>query len=136
MQVKISARHGHLSDSAQQTIREKSQKLLHYFERLTFIEVTVDLQEDAKTVEVLATAEHKHEFVARETNGEAQVALDMALDKVVHQLRRYKEKIQDHRRTPSTGGAAVSHPASPALAFQVSILPSACTTFMVPGLVT
>jgi ribosome-associated translation inhibitor RaiA len=36
----------------------------------------------------------------------------MALDKVVHQLRKYKEKIQDHRRTPSTGGGAVSPPAA------------------------
>ncbi len=112
MQVKISARHGHLSDSAQQSMREKAQKLLHYFERLTIIEVTVDLHEDAKTVEVLALAEHKHEFVARETNGEAQVALDMALDKVIHQLRRYKEKIQDHRRTPSAG-EDVGGPAAP-----------------------
>jgi len=112
VQVKISVRHGHLSDAAQQTIRDKAQKLLHYFERLTFIEVTVDLQEDAKSVEVLATAEHKHEFVARETNGEMQVALDMALDKVVHQLRRYKEKIQDHRRTPSAGGPAAAPPAA------------------------
>lgn len=109
MQVKISARHGHLSDSAQATIREKAQKLLHYFERLTIIEVTADLQEDAKTVEVLAKAEHKHDFVARESNGELQVALDMALDKVVHQICKYKEKIQDHRRTPSTGGGVAGH---------------------------
>jgi putative sigma-54 modulation protein len=116
VQVKISARHGHLSESAQQTIREKAQKLLHTFERLTFIEVIVDLQEDAKTVEVLASAEHKHDFVARESNGEMQVALDMALDKVIHQLRRYKEKIQDHRRTPSagegSGGPAAPPPAA------------------------
>ena len=112
MQVKISARHGHLNDSAQQMMREKAEKLLHFFERLTFIEITVDLHEDVCTVEVLATAEHKHEFVARETNGEAQVALDMALDKVVHQLRRYKEKIQDHRRTPSAG-EGVGGPATP-----------------------
>lgn len=114
MQVKISARHGHLSDSAQETIRDKAQKLLHYFERLTFIEVTVDLQEDAKTVEVLVSAEHKHDFVARESNGEIQIALDLALDKLVHQLRRYKEKIQDHRRTPSAGDMAGGTPARPA----------------------
>jgi putative sigma-54 modulation protein len=111
VQVKIAARHGHLSDSAQDTIREKALKLLHYFERLTIIEVTVDLREEAKTVEVLAAAEHKHDFVAQETNGEMQVALDMALDKVIHQLRKYKEKIQDHRRTPSAGdGAAAGRP--------------------------
>lgn len=114
MQVKISARHGHLSDSAQATIRDKAQKLLHYFERLTFIQVTVDLQEDAKTVEVLVSAEHKHDFVARESNGEIQVALDLALDKLVHQLRRYKEKIQDHRRTPSAGDMVSGTPARPA----------------------
>jgi putative sigma-54 modulation protein len=112
VQVKISVRHGHLSDPAQQTIRDKAQKLLHYFERLTFIEVTVDLQEESRSVEVLAKAEHKHEFVARETNGEMQVALDLALDKVVHQIRRYKEKIQDHRRTPSAGGPAATPPAA------------------------
>ena len=112
MQVKISARHGHLSESAQQMMREKAQKLLHYFERLTIIEVTVDLHEDKNTVEVLASAEHKHDFVGRETNGEAQVAFDMALDKVIHQLRRYKEKIQDHRRTPSAG-ENIGGPAAP-----------------------
>jgi putative sigma-54 modulation protein len=75
------------------------------------IEVTADLHEGLTTVEVLATAEHKHEFVARENNGDVQVALDLALDKVVHQIRRYKEKIQDHRRTPSTGDGAGGAPA-------------------------
>jgi len=112
VQVKISARHGHLSDAAQAVIREKAQKLLHFFERLTIIEVTVDLQEDQKAVEVLASAEHKHDFVARETNGEIQVALDMALDKVAQQLRRYKEKIQDHRRTPPANGGGAAGPAA------------------------
>jgi putative sigma-54 modulation protein len=111
VQVKISARHGHLGDAAQAMIRDKAQKLLHYFDRLTIIEVTADLHEDQKTVEVLVSAEHKHDFVARESNGELQVALDLALDKVVHQLRRYKEKIQDHRRTPPANGAA-GRPAS------------------------
>jgi putative sigma-54 modulation protein len=110
VQVKISVRHGHLSDAAQATVREKAQKLLHYFERLTMIEVTADLHEGAATMEVLASAEHKHEFVARETNGELQVALDMALDKVIHQLRKYKEKIQDHRRAPSAGDGAGARP--------------------------
>ena len=104
MQIKIAVRHGHLNEPAQQLIRDKTQKLLHFFERLTMIEVTVDLQEDSKSVELLVSAEHKHDFVARESAAELQVALDMAVDKLVHQLRRYKEKIQDHRRDPSRSG--------------------------------
>jgi putative sigma-54 modulation protein len=114
VQVKISARHGHISDAAQQVIREKAEKLLHFFDRLTMIEVTVDLQEDRKIVEVLAKSEHKHDFIARETNGETQVALDLALDKVVQQLRRHKEKLQDHRRTPSAGEVAAASARPPA----------------------
>jgi len=101
VQIKTSVRHGHLSESAQQLVRDKAEKLLHFFDRLTMIEVTVDLQEDSKSVELLVQAEHKHDFVARESAAELQVALDAAVDKLVHQLRRYKEKIQDHRRDPS-----------------------------------
>ena len=103
MQIKISARHGHLSDATQQFIREKAQKLLRFFDRLTSIEVTVDLKTDLRQVEFLVSAEHKHDFVARESNDDILAAVDLVVDKLEGQLRRYKEKVQDRRRTPSTG---------------------------------
>jgi putative sigma-54 modulation protein len=106
VQIKISVRHGHLSDETQQFIRDKAEKLLHYFERLTMIEVTVDLKKDQKRVEFLVQAEHKHDFVAHESAAELPAAVDLALAKLALQLRRYKEKIQDHRRTPSAGEVA------------------------------
>jgi putative sigma-54 modulation protein len=106
VQIKISARHGHLSEATQKFIRDKAQKLLHIFQRLTMIEVTVDLKEDQKVVEFVVSAEHKHDFVARERNDDILAAVDLVLDKLENQLRRYKEKIQDHRRTPSVGEVA------------------------------
>ena len=106
MQIKISVRHGHLNEETQQFIRDKAEKLLHFFERLTMIEVTVDLKKDQKWVEFLVQAEHKHDFVAHESNHDLLAAVDIVLDKLSLQLRRYKEKIQDHRRTPSTGEVA------------------------------
>jgi putative sigma-54 modulation protein len=106
VQVKISARHGHLSEATQQFIRDKSQKLLHIFQRLTMIEVTVDLKEDNKLVEFVVSAEHKHDFVASERNSDILAAVDLVLAKLENQLRRYKEKIMDHRRTPSAGEVA------------------------------
>jgi putative sigma-54 modulation protein len=108
VQIKISARHGHLNDNAQQFIRDKAEKLLHYFDRLTMIEVTVDLRGDQKHVEFVVQAEHKHNFVAHDQDSNLLAAVDLALDKIEGQLRRYKEKIQDHRRTPSTGEVASS----------------------------
>jgi putative sigma-54 modulation protein len=103
VQIKISARHGHLSEASQQFIQDKAQKLLHIFQRLTMIEVTVDLKDDQKLVEFVVSAEHKHDFVARERNNDILAAVDLVLAKLEGQLRRYKEKIQDRRRTPSAG---------------------------------
>ena len=107
VQIKVSVRHGHLSEDHQQQIRAKAEKLLHYFSRLTQIEVIVDLKhETRKDVEFHAWAEHKHEFVAHESDGELIPAVDLALDKVIQQIHRYKEKIQDHRRDVPTGQVA------------------------------
>ena len=106
MQIKISARHGHLAEDTQRFIQDKAEKLLHFFNRLTMIEVTVDLQSEPKVAEMVVQAEHKHDFVARETHHDILAAVDKVVDKLEGQLRRYKEKIQDHRRTPSTGEVA------------------------------
>jgi putative sigma-54 modulation protein len=118
--VKIAVRHGHLSENTQRIIRDKAEKLLHFFERLTMIEVTVDLNhrgdgrppedrkalEDKCRVEFVVQAEHKHDFVAHESHVDVLAAVDLALDKIEGQVRRYKEKIQDHRRRPSVGDVA------------------------------
>ena len=108
MLIKISTRHGHLSDETKQFIEQKASKLLHFFDRLTSIEVTVDLQNDLKSVEFVVSAEHKHDFVASERNGDVRAAVDLTLAKLEKQLRKYKEKVQDHRRTPPMGAAPSS----------------------------
>jgi putative sigma-54 modulation protein len=103
MQIKVSTRHGHIDDEIQGRIKEKAERLTHLFDRLTMIEVTVDHQRSDSLVEFLVQAEHKHDFVAREKHTELMAAVDLALDKISMQLRRYKEKIQDHRRDVPMG---------------------------------
>jgi putative sigma-54 modulation protein len=114
VQIKISARHGHLAEPTQQFIREKAQKLLHLFSRLTMIDVTVDLQDDVKVVEFNVSAEHKHDFVASERHKDVLAAVDLVMAKLEGQLRKYKERVQDHRRRPSAGEAAGAPPAEDA----------------------
>lgn len=105
MQVKVSARHGHLSEEHQAQVAEKAEKLLHFFDRLTFIEVTVDFRKgQEKAVEVVASAEHAHKFVGHGTGPDLMAAVAGAVEKAQHQIKHYKEKIQDHRRDPSHGG--------------------------------
>jgi putative sigma-54 modulation protein len=98
VQIKLSARHGHLSDAHQQDIRQKAEKLLHIFDRISMIEVTVDLGDKIfKKVEILVDAEHKHDFIAHDQHEELMAAVDLAVDRIKHQVHRYKERIQGRR---------------------------------------
>jgi putative sigma-54 modulation protein len=99
VQVRVSTRHGHLSDTSQAKIASKAEKLLRIFDRLMEIEVVVDLSDDHQPrVDVNVTAEHKHDFVAHVQNHELMVAVDLAIEKVEHQLRKYKEKVVERHR--------------------------------------
>lgn len=104
MQVTVSARHGHLDDTTQQQLQERAERLLHFFDRLISIQVTADLQRDRGDhlrVEIIAEAEHKHEFIAREQGADVLAAFGLAAEKIKQQIKHHKEKLQDHRRDPS-----------------------------------
>lgn len=103
MQVAITCRHGHLHAETREHVSTKAEKLLTYFERISAIQVTFDFGNGQASAEILVDAEHKHNFVATDTAAEAGVAFDGALAKMEQQLKKYKEKIQDHRRDPSLG---------------------------------
>ena len=99
MQVQIACRHGHVRDDVRELMIHKAEKLLTYFERVTAIIVTVDLKvADHVKVEIQVDAEHKHDFVAAHEDADATVAFDQAMHKMEHQIVKYKEKVQDHRR--------------------------------------
>ena len=101
MQVAITTRHGTLSPSANEHITRKAEKLLTFFDRVTAIHVTVEYSNDRVNVEILVDAEHRHDLVASESGDNVIAVFDAALHKMEQQVRKYKEKIQDHRRDPA-----------------------------------
>ena len=63
MQINVSARHGHLSAASQSKISAKVSRLERYFDRITSLDVTVDLANTSlPAVEIIATAEHFHDM--------------------------------------------------------------------------
>jgi len=101
VQIKISTRHGHVSEQTQSKISNKVEKLTRFFERLTLIEVTIDLQRpETPSVDLRVSAEHKHDFVATDRSDDLMASIDTAVDKMEQQLRKYKEKVQDRHRGP------------------------------------
>lgn len=99
MQVRVATRHGHLSDASQARISEKVEKLLRFFERLTAIEVVIDLEnEERPSVEIQVSAEHKHDFIASDQSDNLMGSVDAVVQKLEQQLRKYKEKVQGRHR--------------------------------------
>jgi putative sigma-54 modulation protein len=103
MQINVSARHGHLSPATQSKITAKVSRLKRYFDRLTALNVTVDLQNAAlPTVEIVASAEHFHDMVSHEASAQLWRCVDGATQKLEQQLRKHKEKTRDHKHVQST----------------------------------
>ena len=101
MQVKISTRHGHLSDESQQNIAAKAEKLLRIFDRITAIELTIDLKDsNSPRVDAQLSAEHKHDFVAHDQSDSMMGSIDAVIHRLEQQLRKYKEKVLERHRQP------------------------------------
>ena len=102
MQIKVSARHGHLSPASQSKITAKVSRLKRYFDRITALNVTVDLENSAlPAVEIVASAEHFHDMVSHEHSGQLWRSVDGAVQKLEQQLRKHKEKVRDHHHAPN-----------------------------------
>ena len=102
MEIKVSTRHGHVSEATQTRITSKVEKLTRLFDRLTAIEITIDLERrDLPSIDLKVSAEHKHDFLATSQSADLLASTDTVVRKVEQQLRRYKERIQErHRNTP------------------------------------
>ncbi|MBN2022543.1 MAG: ribosome-associated translation inhibitor RaiA [Pirellulales bacterium] len=95
----MTARHGALSAATQEKVTAKFEKLSRLFDRLSAITVTVDLEHrDTPVVDVKVSAEHKHDFVARDQADELMAAVDAVIHKLEQQLRKHKEKVLDRHR--------------------------------------
>ncbi|HEX3598772.1 MAG TPA: ribosome-associated translation inhibitor RaiA, partial [Lacipirellulaceae bacterium] len=100
VQIKVSTRHGQLSEASQQKIAAKAEKLSRFHDRLTAIEVIVDLtDESSPRVDLKVATEHKHDFVAHDQSESLMGSVDAAVGKIEQQLIKYKEKVQERHRT-------------------------------------
>jgi len=103
VQINVSSRHGHLSPASQSKITAKVSRLKRYFDRLTALNVTVDLQNSAlPAVEIVASAEHMHDMVSHELSGQLWRSVDGAVQKLEQQLRKHKEKVRDHKHVQTS----------------------------------
>ena len=100
MDIIVSTRHGELQPDSQDRIKEKVQKLPRYYDRITSIEITVDLKNHQEPeVEIKVSAEQLSDAVSKATGSNVISATDTAIHKMERQLTKSKEKLTEHRNT-------------------------------------
>ena len=84
---------------------------MRIFDRLTAIEVIVDLKDDTNPrVDLKVSAEHKHDFVAHDQSENLMGSVDEVIHKLEQQLRKYKEKVQERHRSSEPRRRETSNP--------------------------
>ncbi|MDO4575752.1 MAG: ribosome-associated translation inhibitor RaiA [Planctomycetia bacterium] len=98
MQISISVRHGSITDENREKIEAKIGKLQRFLDRISVVEVTVDLESrENPAVDIRLTTDHKKSFVAQSQIGELFASLDDGIHKLEQQIKKFKEKLYDKR---------------------------------------
>jgi putative sigma-54 modulation protein len=99
MQIDISTRHGQINAATKEKIVTKLEKLSRFQERLTAVNVIIELSGDDSQVEIKASVERTPDFVAHAKGASLLGAVDGALQKMQEQMRRHKDKLVGHKST-------------------------------------
>lgn len=101
MQVIVSGRHMGVTEALKEYCRGKAERLPRFLDRIQSIEIVLDGKDGVHTAEVIVHAAGAPQpFVAHERNEDAFAAVDLLMDKIEEQLRRYKERHRNRKHPP------------------------------------
>lgn len=102
MSIVVKARHMDVTDAMRQYVERKAAKLTKFYDQLHNVEVTLSMEADKPSVEILASAKKKVTFVASHRDDDMYGCIDQCLDKISEQIRRHKDRIRDHHSQEGT----------------------------------
>ena len=97
MQINITARHLALTPAISDYVRKKVEKCERYFDHLVSAQVILYVEKYRQVAEVVIHAS-KTTFRSKEESIDLYAAIDLAVDKIEKQLKKYKEKGKIHRK--------------------------------------
>jgi putative sigma-54 modulation protein len=106
MQISTTARHCEITPELRTLAVERLERCTRFAKDLHDARLIVTAEKFRHTAEVMVRLNH-HEMVSREEAAEMQVAIDLAIDAIEEQLRRFKDRRLDRKREPRPDAAAV-----------------------------
>jgi len=104
MQINITARHLALTPAISEYVRKKVERCERYFDHLVWAQVILYVEKYRQVSEIVIHAS-KSTFRAKEESIDLYAAIDLSVDKIEKQLKKYKEKEKIHRKSKSRSSA-------------------------------
>ncbi|MCC7300109.1 MAG: ribosome-associated translation inhibitor RaiA [Verrucomicrobia bacterium] len=99
MQVHITGRHVEITDGIREHIYGKVERTLVDFPRIEDVRIVLELQKLVHTAEVLVQGKDVH-VEGKSSSENMYTSIDEALDKAEKQLRKLRQKVQNHHQHP------------------------------------
>lgn len=106
MPIEVTSRHVSATPPMQQYARDKAEKLMDEFPRVEHVHVVLDAEKRGRIAEFVVQARNRIRVEARETTENMQRSIDRAAEKAEKQLRRLRDKVQEHRPAGPAPAAA------------------------------
>jgi len=95
MQININGHHVEVTPALRAYVTEKMQKIERHFDKVNSINVILNVEKLQHQAEATVKAAGRTIFAA-ETAKDMYASIDMLVDKLDRQVRRYKDRITDH----------------------------------------
>jgi putative sigma-54 modulation protein len=96
MQLSVTFRHMDPSDALKTYVQERTSRLTKYIDRPLDAQVTLSVQKFRQTADVVINADGIR-IAGQEAHEDMYAAVDLVMDKIERQVKKYKERIRTHK---------------------------------------
>lgn len=98
MQVSITGRHVNVTDNVKAHVEDKLERCLGMFPRIENIKVVLDTENRDQVSEIIIQGSNHIRVTATEKSDNLYDAIDRSIEHVERQMRKQRDKVQDHHK--------------------------------------
>lgn len=99
MQLSVTFRHMEPSEALKHYVQERTSRLTKYIDRPLDTQVTLSIQKFRQTADVVINA-NGIRIAGQEAHEDMYAAIDLVMDKIERQVKKFKERIRKHKPSP------------------------------------
>ena len=111
MEFEIIGRHVEVTDPVRDYLTERRDKLAKFFDRIHSLKIVIAAEGANHTAEFIAHLVKGEMVVAKGAAPDLFTAIEQCADKMEQQLRRFKDRLREHRTKPGETTLPAAQPA-------------------------